>query len=94
MLNEGLEVLGVDEYLSGDELPGVFQHSALESVKLPSTLKRIEYNTFVSCANLKAVDFPDGLETIGLGAFRESGLQGVKFPASLRTIEQASFAKC
>ena len=48
VLNEGLEVLGTDEYPDDDneQWYGVFTDSALESVELPSTLKRIEYSAF------------------------------------------------
>ena len=47
MFREGLEVLGTDEY-KDDERPlyGVFEESALESIKLPSTLRRMEYSAF------------------------------------------------
>lgn len=67
VLNEGLEVLGTNEYKNnnGNWYKGVFQGSAIESVTLPSTLKRIEYSTFCECVNLKNVKLPKGLEYIG-----------------------------
>ena len=44
---EGLEALGTDEYSDDGGLwYGIFQESSIESVELPSTLKRIEYSTF------------------------------------------------
>ena len=43
---DGLEVLGTDECVSNG---GAFQCSVLESVRLPSTLKRIECSTFAGC---------------------------------------------
>ena len=47
MLNEGLEVLGTDEYApDGRPWCGVFQESGVESIEMPSTLRRIEYNAF------------------------------------------------
>ena len=65
-LNEGLEVLGTDEYPSDRGLYcGVFEGSALESVTLPSTLRRIGYRAFIGCEKLEAVSLPDGLEKIG-----------------------------
>ena len=69
-LNEGLEVLGTDEY--GDDgkmYSGVFKESAIESVELPSTLKRIEYNTFYNCKNLKNIKLPERLEYVGKKCF-------------------------
>ena len=88
-LNDGLEALGTDE----DEC-GVFQGSPVESVVLPSTLKRIECYTFYTCKNLRSISLPERLEFIGRGCFSLSGLESVEFPASLRTISQGAFAKC
>ena len=66
VLNGGLEVLGTDEYTpDGRTWYGVFQESTLESVELPSTLKRIEYNAFQSCKRLKSIVLPDKLEYVG-----------------------------
>ena len=70
MLNEGLEVLGTDEYFeSSDMYFGVFEESAVERVSLPSSLKRIEYGAFRSCANLVKITLQQGLESIGSGVF-------------------------
>ena len=44
---------------------GVFEGSALERVGLPSTLKRIEYNAFESCKNLKSINLPEMVEYVG-----------------------------
>lgn len=45
---EGLEALGTDECsaLGDKQTCGVFEKSALESVKLPSTLKKINRSAF------------------------------------------------
>ena len=70
ILNEGLEVLGTDEYRpDGKEYSGVFQESGLTRVKLPSTLKRIEYRAFTACESLKYIDLPESLEYIGERCF-------------------------
>ena len=73
---------------------GVFQECALRSVRLPSTLTRIEYRTFMDCKELKAVDLPEGLNYIGTSCFYRTGLESVEFPTSLRTLCQAAFAVC
>ena len=60
---EGLEVLGTDKSQRGGSMwSGAFQESALESVRFPSTLKRIEHSAFAECENLKIIELPDGLE--------------------------------
>lgn len=56
VVNEGLETLGTDEYDSEGEMGGgVFEDSGLESIHLPSTLKRIEYCAFEDCRDLRNV---------------------------------------
>lgn len=53
MLNDGLEALGTNERTDdGYQSCGAFERSALEQVRLPSTLKRIEANTFCDCRRL------------------------------------------
>ena len=86
-------MLGTDEYPESSEC-GVFQDSALKSVKLPSTLRRIEHCAFADCADLKSVIISDGVEYIGRGAFARSGLQSFTRPASLRIICQDTFSEC
>lgn len=94
-LNEGLEVLGTDEHMkNGGQYYGAFQESALERVDLPSTLKKIEYNTFRGCKNLKSILLPEGLECIRKWCFYESALESVEFPPSLRVVAQGAFAEC
>ena len=76
----------------GTRLPcGVFDCSAVESVILPATLKRIEYCAFQNCKHLRSIHLPEGLEYLGWNCFSQSGLESVEFPASLRTISQGTF---
>ena len=42
-----------------------FYESAIEIIKLPSTLKRLEVQTFGNCKNLKNLEIPEGVEYIG-----------------------------
>ena len=95
MLNEGLETLGTEECgPDGRICSGVFEESGLERVRLPSTLKKIEGNTFLDCERLKKINFPEGLEHIRMACFLGTGLESVEFPASLRTVEQSAFSLC
>ena len=67
---EGLEVLGTDEHSDNGKLQcGVFEESAIESIELSSTLKRIEYSVFKNCKNLKNLKLPGALEYIGEQCF-------------------------
>ena len=70
MTNEGLEALGTDEYKEdGDMRAGAFESSGLKKIKLPSTIKRIEYSAFESCKDLKNIQLPEKLEYIGKRCF-------------------------
>ena len=85
----------MDEYVSEERLvSGVFQKSALERVRLPSTLKRIEYCAFQECAALKSVELPKNLAYIGKECFRQSGLEEVVFPPGLREVGPFAFYNC
>ena len=68
--NNGLEVIGTDEYLNdGGLCYGVFEESSVENIELPSTLKRIEYSVFEGCKSLRSIHLPDRLEFIGQRCF-------------------------
>lgn len=65
-LNEGLEKLGAKEVIGGNQCEGgVFTGCAIESIVVPSTLKRIEASTFCCCKSLKSVEIQSGVERIG-----------------------------
>ena len=88
-------MLGTDEYPSdGGSYYGVFQESAIEDVRLPSTLKRIECDAFSNCVCLKFVSFhgvPDGaLE----GSLRQNRQGLVQIPKSVVEIGCCAFYKC
>lgn len=70
---------------------GVFYESALERVRLPSTLKRIESDAFANCRNLRSVQLPERLEMIGDKSFYGCGLTEVVFPASVERIGERAF---
>ena len=95
VLNEGLEVLGTDKYTgSGIPFCGVFQESAVEDVRLPSTLKRIEYYAFQNCKNLKKIVLPDKLEYVGQYCFWGSELQKVWIPKAEMEVGEEAFGGC
>ena len=88
-------MLGTGEYENdGTLLYGVFEESALEDVRLPSTLKKIKFRAFNVCTNLRSIKLPEQLECIETGAFCKSGLQSVAFPDSLRAVAEGAFFGC
>ena len=89
---EGLEVLGTDKRRGdGGLFGGVFQDTSVERVELPSTLRRIEYQAFAHCRNLRHIDLPDGLEYIGKWCFENSSIVSVRFPPGLKAVEASTF---
>lgn len=71
---------------------GAFECSYMPSVRLPSTLKKIEKQAFMHAHNLTKITLSDGLETIGDEAF--SGCHprnAVVLPASIKSIGKKAF---
>ena len=93
-LNEGLETLGTDDRPDGNEWAGVFEDSALESVKLPGTLKDVEQRTFMCCGRLRRVQLPNRLEHIGAACFCNSGLEEIVLPSSVKVVGMCAFQEC
>ena len=91
-LREGLKALGTRA--EGQPWQGAFQGSALEEVLLPSTLRRIEHDTFRRCGRLRSVALPAGLAYLGKQCFCSSGLEAAVLPPALREIGRYAFYKC
>ena len=95
VLNEGLERLGAKETRDGWEYEGrAFSETAIESVRLPSTLKRIEAEAFYQCDNLQTVEIPNGVEHIGKTCFSSSKIEEITLPGTLREINEDAFKYC
>ena len=87
----------------GVESIGSFYESAkpfmyceiLESVRLPSTLKRIGDSAFQYCYALTEVIIPDAVTEIGYSAFNAcKSLNHVVLPENLKSIGGAAFSNC
>lgn len=89
-LNEGLRVLGT-ETKNEEDGRGVFSGSALKSVVVPSTVKRVGSYCFYGCQHLTDVTLSRGLEVIGRRCFVLSGLREIVIPRTVRKIEDTAF---
>jgi hypothetical protein len=69
--------------------------TALASVSLPSSLKRIEASAFIHCRELASIDIPEGVTAIGDKAFHSCrALPAVFLPSSLTEIGERAFFYC
>ena len=67
------------------------QNTGLETIKLPATVREIEFQAFLDATSLKELILPEGLLKIGNEAFRESGLVNLKLPNSICYMDQRAF---
>jgi hypothetical protein len=69
--------------------------TALKSVSLPKTLKRVPYYAFYACNQLKTIEIPDTVESIGESAFSNcSALQSVIMGTNVKSFDKYAFAFC
>ena len=82
---------GSQLYSLGDQ---VFQGTSLETVVFPDGLSSVGDSLFVSCNNLKYVEFGEGLTYLGDSTFAETSVEIVKLPASLKELGINMFYNC
>ena len=72
-----------------------FFNSTMETVTLPSTLKRTGMTAFAWCTSLQSAYFEDGLTTLGDATFSScTNLTDVRLPNTLKTIGDSAFYRC
>lgn len=59
-----------------------------------SQTKSIEEKAFSCCQNLKAIELPNSLESIGEGAFCQANLETINIPPHMKTIKKWTFQGC
>ena len=63
----------------------------IQGIYLDDNLTHIGAHSFYGCTEIKTVDFPRNLVSIGLCAFSNTGLEYLEIPESVRTIEDRAF---
>lgn len=70
-------------------------HSILESIQIPDTVRTIGREAFMECVCLKEIFIPDSVNGIGHGAFRSCrDLFRVRLPEQLTQISPETFRSC
>lgn len=70
-----------------------FCSDALQSIKIPLSVKKIETECFSGCSGLLGISIPNSVHTIGSGAFdRCRKLKSVSLGNAVRSIEASTFA--
>lgn len=73
-----------------------FQHSGLETIRIPASMEEIGLMNFYYCENLKSVDFGNSrIKKIQNGAFSFCfNLKNIELPESLEIIDESPFIYC
>ena len=70
------------------------QQTTVKTVHLPATLKEVGDEAFNYAYSVMEVNFPSGLERIGVGAFRGTSLSSVDLPESVHELGDRAFDGC
>ncbi len=72
-----------------------FYQSDAESIKLPSSLKRIEIMAFYDCDSLTSIDIPEGTEEIMAQSFYQcDNLTEINIPSTCSKLGSNAFSSC
>lgn len=66
----------------------------LKSVKIPASVKTIEFHAFFACESLKRVELPETLRVLENQSFQSSGLTSIVVPGSVKTVGAWAFTQC
>ena len=99
-----ISVIYSNEYVKKVTLGNVYQEvpdglcygcESLQSISLPSKVKRVGKKAFSHCESLANISIPSAVESIGEEAFyRCNVLKDITLPSSLQFIGGSAFAKC
>ena len=67
--------------------------NSIEKVVLPSSVKVLLEEAFSNCRNLKEINIPYGVTTIGACAFSDTGLESIDIPDTVTEIGNQAFSQ-
>ena len=101
--NDGWTVTAFDGSVSDVVIPegvktinsSVFSGTAITSVSLPSSLRRIKSSAFKNCTGLTEIPLPSGVTTMGSDVFNGCiGLRSVRLLQGLKSVASSAFQGC
>lgn len=87
-----VEEIGESAFEENTQWP--FNMSGMQSIMIPSSVKKIGAWAFKNCRFLNKVTLPDSIVFIGRGAFYNSGLESITISQNVAIIEEGAFAAC
>ena len=94
-LNESLEKLGQKEIVNDTEYEGnVFANCAIEDIKIPFSLKRVEARTCKDCKHLANIELQNGVDYLGDKCFQSCAIEQITLPHTLKKVEESAFGHC
>lgn len=72
----------------------MFASSGIATLRLPSTLKKLEDYAFIGCKSLKNVQLPHKLEHLGRSCFAISGITELTLPSGLKEVGHDALSNC
>ena len=81
----GLEEIGISDFENC---------TALRSIQLPPTVRRLRVRAFSGCWSLKTIDLPEDLERIDNDAILHCGIDSIYIPAATTSIATTGVSAC
>ncbi len=70
----------------------IFEESKIVSIDIPESVKHINDYAFIRCTDLEAVDLPNNLETLGIGAlYGCSKVKEIEIPSTVSELQNFTF---
>ena len=96
---EGITALAPDVFREGSfysrrRYMSFRKSGSVQTITLPSTLKKIGKYALSGCEELKQIQIPENVEVIEEGAFYRSGLTNISLPENALTLGESVFREC
>ena len=73
---------------------GILYNTGIETIKIPSSVKKIGWDALGYCAELKTVELNDGLEILDTNALRNTPITSIVIPDTVVEMNKGVFSGC